>query len=279
MEDTSFNKQPNESNKQRTNHSQKLEAIDREQRLRESQEAQEHSQENQGAFRQPMVEALDHQIRPNSVPLLSQEELDDTESSRINWTAVVCTAIVAATAAIVLCVAQPWKNTSKAASEPVAVSVPATTDTVNVLTAEVPDEKVQTVEAEPAQEVKVDTVAVKKSEPEEKPQTVKPAESTLPVQRVSTTGTNNPYNNVRLINASERLLTKNEVSQMTKTEIFLARNAIYARHGYQFNNAELKEFFSHQKWFKATDVTMDNIPFTKTELANISLIKAQEQAK
>ena len=91
------------------------------------------------------------------------------------------------------------------------------------------------------------------------------------------TGTQNPYNNVRLIDASSRLLTKNEVAQMTKQELSLARNAIYARHGYQYKNAELSEFFGRQPWFKPTDVKMEDVPFTKIELDNIRLIKAQEK--
>ena len=99
----------------------------------------------------------------------------------------------------------------------------------------------------------------------------------LPVVAVTTTGTANPYNGVRLIDASSRKLTVAEVAQMSKEELALARNAIYARHGYQFKNPELKEFFSRQSWFKSNDVKIDAIPFTQIELDNIRIIKAQEQ--
>ena len=95
--------------------------------------------------------------------------------------------------------------------------------------------------------------------------------------KTTPTGTGNIYNNIRLIDASSRLLTKAEVEQMTKEELALARNSIYARHGYQFNNPDLKEFFAKQSWFKPTDVKIDAIPFTQIELDNIRLIKSYEQ--
>ena len=108
---------------------------------------------------------------------------------------------------------------------------------------------------------------------------VKPAASSLPIVKTTKTGTGNIYNDIRLIDASSRLLSKSEVEQMTKEELALARNAIYARHGYQFNNPDLREFFSKQSWFKASDVKIDAIPFSQTELDNIRLIKSQEISK
>ena len=148
-------------------------------------------------------------------------------------------------------------------------------DDVNQVVKETPKPN----DIKPAEAVKKEE-PVKKVEPakeEPKKEPSKAAESTLPVIKVTKTGTQNPYNNVRLIDASSRLLTKNEVAQMTKQELSLARNAIYARHGYQYNNAELSEFFGRQPWFKPTDVKMEDIPFTKIELDNIRLIKAQEK--
>lgn len=286
MEDTSHNEQHGgvvENSKPRTDHASRLEAIDREQRRQEELQNQgPETQRDGGAFSKPIVEALGRRGSDTQVPLLSQEELDDTESPRVNWTAVICTAIIAASITIILCVAQPWnRRTAVGMESEIAMNQETATDTLETVTAAVPEEQPQEEEQQPVVEetnepVTVTTVQVTA---EDGNQEVKPAESTLPIERVSSTGTNNPYNNIRLINASERLLTKAELAQMSKAELYLARNAIYARHGYQFNNAELREFFSRQKWFKATDVKMEEIPFTKIELDNIRLIKAQEQAK
>lgn len=286
MEDTSFKGQQNETNaseKQRGDHASRLEAIDREQRRQEEMQRREvETQTDAAAFSKPVVEALSRRRTDQQVPLLSQEELDDTESPRVNWTAVICTAIVAASVTIILCVAQPWNRRAavEMEAEPVA-NLEMPTDSLNAAVAAVQEEQPKETEQQPVVEETKEPVNVTVSQTTEgeENQVVKPAESTLPVERISSTGTTNPYNNIRLVNASERLLTKAELEQMSKTELYLARNAIYARHGYQFNNAELKEFFSRQKWFKATDVKMEDIPLTKTELDNIRLIKAQEQAK
>ena len=87
-------------------HITELEEIDRLQRQQEQQQPEE---QQSTAFAKPMVEALDPHRQP-STPLLEQEEIEDQEPPRVNLTAVVCTAIVAVCATIILLVAKPWKD-------------------------------------------------------------------------------------------------------------------------------------------------------------------------
>ncbi len=255
-------------------HITELEEIDRLQREQENEQKENPQAE---VFAKPMVEALDPHSNHPSAPLLEQEEIEDQEPPRINLTAVVCTAIVAVCATIILLVAKPWKdsdNTEFAANTTV-VDEQSLQETV----AEQQQPKAEPAKAEQPKTAEQQKPAEQPKAQPAKDEVVKPQASSLPVVKVTKTGTGNIYNDIRLIDASSRLLTKSEVEQMSKEELALARNAIYARHGYQFNNPDLKEFFAKQSWFKPSDVKIDEIPFTSIELANIKLIKSQEQKK
>lgn len=217
----------------------------------------------------------------NHAPLLSQEEIDDEQPSSINMTAVVCTAIVAICATIILCVAKPWRSGSdeqyakvdipeKEVVTPETASQPATTET-------------KKAEAKPAEQKTLEVMSAEqkptKTEPV-KPVPTKVESAGLPVVPVTTTGNANPYNNIRLIDASSRKLTKAEVALMSKAELALARNAIYARHGYVYKNAELGEFFSKQSWFKPNKtLKLEDVKakLSEIEVANINTIIAQEK--
>lgn len=260
------------TNNEQMSHTQRLEEIDREQREKETAES---NQSSSNAFAESILEAVDVNSSNIETPLLTQEEIEDEEPPRVNMTAVVCTAIVAVCATIILCVAHPWKNDRVTPEENRSESNEVQKPENNPV-----PEQVKNVEpvkkVEPVKEVKTEKPEAK---PETKPEQVNPVTSTLPVVKSIKTGTQNPYNNVRLIDASSRMLTKSEVEQMTKAELALARNSIYARHGYQFNNAELREFFAKQKWFKGTDIKMEDIQVSDVEMANINLIKGQENKK
>lgn len=223
----------------------------------------------------------------NYTPLLSEEEINDEQPPRINMTAVVCTAIVAVCATIILCVARPWRNGSEE-QYAMQTDVPAS----SLVKDDNPEKKADASEAKP-QQVAADAKKEDAKPVEPKTEPAKPAETKpvepkpipekqagLPVVPVTTTGTANPYNSVRLIDASSRKLTEAEVAKMNKAELALARNAIYARHGYVYKNAELGEFFSKQTWFKPNKtLKLEDVKplFTDIEVANINLIIAQEK--
>lgn len=44
-------------------------------------------------------------------------------------------------------------------------------------------------------------------------------------------------------------ITVSELNQLTKDEVALLRNEIYARHGYTFSNEKYTEFFSQKSWY------------------------------
>lgn len=77
-------------------------------------------------------------------------------------------------------------------------------------------------------------------------------------------------------NASVRLLTAEEVSNMTKADLFVLRNTIYARHGYSFRNQQLRAYFDVQPWYVpvSNDVKSE---FTETEKKNIQLLLRYEK--
>ena len=78
--------------------------------------------------------------------------------------------------------------------------------------------------------------------------------------------------------SSTRRLTASELEPLTKDELRLARNEIFARYGRQFNDPSLQSYFATKVWYVAlpklpvgTDPTL-----TELELANIDLIKEYE---
>lgn len=216
----------------------------------------------------------------NHAPLLSDEEINDEQPPRINLTAVICTAIVAVCATIIICVARPWRSSEEQFAK---ADIPQT----EVIAAEqsqqpaASDTKAKEAKAEPAKVAEPKPAEPKPAETkQEKQEAAKAQPAGLPIVPVTTTGTANPYNSVRLIDASSRKLTKDEVAQMNKAELALARNAVYARHGYVYKNAELGDFFSKQRWFKPNkELKLEDVKplFTEIEVANINLILAQER--
>lgn len=216
----------------------------------------------------------------NHAPLLSDEEINDEQPPRINLTAVICTAIVAVCATIIICVARPWRSSEEQFAK---ADIPQT----EVIAAEqsqqpaASDTKAKETKSEPAKVAEPKPAEPKPAETKQEEQKAAKAQPAgLPIVPVTTTGTANPYNSVRLIDASSRKLTKDEVAQMNKAELALARNAVYARHGYVYKNAELGDFFSKQRWFKPNkELKLEDVKplFTEIEVANINLILAQER--
>ncbi|MBQ9968474.1 MAG: YARHG domain-containing protein [Oscillospiraceae bacterium] len=79
--------------------------------------------------------------------------------------------------------------------------------------------------------------------------------------------------------SSERLLTDADVVGMTKAELQIARNEIYARHGRKFNNPDLQAWFNSCSWYKGTIAPADfdeQAVFNATELANVYFLKEKE---
>lgn len=81
------------------------------------------------------------------------------------------------------------------------------------------------------------------------------------------------YGNFVIPDSSIRKLSSNELSYLTTWELAVARNEIYARHGYIFVSNEWKNFFVNEYWYTpvAYSVTLNSI-----EEYNVALILKEE---
>ncbi|HEX6280134.1 MAG TPA: YARHG domain-containing protein [Pyrinomonadaceae bacterium] len=76
--------------------------------------------------------------------------------------------------------------------------------------------------------------------------------------------------------ASQRLLKTADVENLTKGELELMRNEIFARHGYCFNRKELRQQFENEEWYVPNTVDIKDF-LTEIEKKNIALIKRYEK--
>lgn len=83
-------------------------------------------------------------------------------------------------------------------------------------------------------------------------------------------------NVIREINPSIKVLRNDEVENLSKADLYILRNAIFAKHGMIFKNKKLKAFFMQQPWYIpiTTDVTAS---LTEIEKKNIDLMSRYEQ--
>lgn len=78
-----------------------------------------------------------------------------------------------------------------------------------------------------------------------------------------------------------RYISKSELETLTKSELRLARNEIYARHGRKFDDYELQNYFSSFEWYipEIAPDDFDESILNKYELANRDLILNYEREK
>lgn len=79
--------------------------------------------------------------------------------------------------------------------------------------------------------------------------------------------------------SSDLLLTDSDVKFLSKDELRIARNEIYARHGRKFNSADLQQYFNGCSWYRGT---IDASAFSDDSLSdlekkNIKLIEKFEE--
>jgi hypothetical protein len=69
-----------------------------------------------------------------------------------------------------------------------------------------------------------------------------------------------------------------DLSQYSKSELRVMRNELYAKYGYRFKSADLREYFSAQPWYKPNtdDATVAYKRMTAMERSNVLLIKEEE---
>lgn len=71
-------------------------------------------------------------------------------------------------------------------------------------------------------------------------------------------------------------LTPADISSLQTSELRILRNAIYARHGYRFKSADLRDFFGRYRWYTPSKNVVSDSELSQTEQANIMLIKSYE---
>ena len=75
--------------------------------------------------------------------------------------------------------------------------------------------------------------------------------------------------------SSTRKLEKSEIQDLTSDELNKAYNEIFARHGHEFKNTELREYFEMCPWYTpiaGKTVTLEEL--TEIERYNIEIIKS-----
>lgn len=84
--------------------------------------------------------------------------------------------------------------------------------------------------------------------------------------------------------SNSRYLTDEEVSRYSSSELELAKNEIYARHGRRFVTRRIADYFNGKSWYQGTvdpqefDASQDSF-FNEYEVANIQKILQWEQKK
>ena len=74
---------------------------------------------------------------------------------------------------------------------------------------------------------------------------------------------------------SERLLTEDDLKGLSKEELKIMRNWIFARHGYKFKTANMQEYFNAQDWYVGVNDDVSSM-LSSIEKKNIELIKRYE---
>lgn len=84
-----------------------------------------------------------------------------------------------------------------------------------------------------------------------------------------------------LEDSDRRYLTADELSYMSKFELRLARNEIYARHGRMFDSADLQDYFNSMDWYYGITpaAEFDESVLNEYEKANLILIREIENSK
>ncbi len=77
--------------------------------------------------------------------------------------------------------------------------------------------------------------------------------------------------------ASMRLLGREELASLSKQELKIMRNEIFARYGYRFiPGGEMDAYFNQQDWYRGQHANVDTF-LTEIETKNVQLIRKVEQ--
>ncbi|MGI8278362.1 TcaA 3rd/4th domain-containing protein [Bacillus mycoides] len=82
------------------------------------------------------------------------------------------------------------------------------------------------------------------------------------------------YNGFIFPDSDIRKLTSADLTYLTKEQLKIARNEIYARHGHMFQTKDMQAYFSKQSWYRENPYFTGVL--TTIEAYNVELIKSRE---
>lgn len=88
------------------------------------------------------------------------------------------------------------------------------------------------------------------------------------------------YRDQFLFDSANKYISYDYLSGCTRDEITVILNEIYARHGYIFKDAELREYFNSQSWYYGTTTSLDEAAsyFNSIERKNVDTIYLYQKA-
>jgi len=129
------------------------------------------------------------------------------------------------------------------------------------------DKQSKSVATKEVKEVKKDNNKVEATE--------KPAEQTATSETEVTEEATNSTDYI-LPDSNLKNLTNGDLEKLTPSELRIARNEIYARHGFTFKSADLNNYFSTKSWY-SQDTTYQGA-LNEFEKYNLNLIKVKEDS-
>lgn len=108
-------------------------------------------------------------------------------------------------------------------------------------------------------------------------QTEKPVQTEAPRQTEKSSQTGSPQQTETagyLPQSSRTLLTETDVQEMTRDDLQMAINEIYARHGRKFSSESIQNYFENQSWYNGTvePGEFSDSVFSETEAKNIQFL-------
>lgn len=82
------------------------------------------------------------------------------------------------------------------------------------------------------------------------------------------------YNGFIFPDSDIRKLTSSDLTYLSKEQLKIARNEIYARHGHMFQTKDMQAYFSKQSWYRENPYFTGTL--TDIETYNVELIKSRE---
>ena len=82
------------------------------------------------------------------------------------------------------------------------------------------------------------------------------------------------YNGFIFPDSDIRKLTSGDLTYLSKEQLKIARNEIYARHGHMFQTKDMQAYFSKQSWYRENPYFTGKL--TDIETYNVELIKSRE---